>query len=891
MTTISRATISAKPEAELAPRPGDEVLRSDELQQFELFAKLKKPISVEKFPGSIVLRRFRKGDVICRQGDRGHSAFYVVRTGDMRKLRALRASRGGEDRAAPDEQAAEDGSPRQVATAYILSGQAKASSSGFLSKWFSRRSPKEVQAHPQFIPNDGPTDVDYATRKAPMHEGDVFGEMSCMTLAPRSASIVVDDDCYMVEFLRNIFDQMQRDVGYRQKTDELYAERVLSTHLRRLELFQHLTDAQVEVLRQASHLEVVDPGSVICDEGDQSDSVYLIRAGVVQVVRGAHVALHVDHVDDWPGFCQALLAVDSLPGTEKKSSSSDEPAWCLAATAPKPTGDPKQTIWSWFSPRVQSSIRTISDGQSSSDGDRRLVIQAINELIRQREFIASADMLAVLERPSVRTALETFPLGVQGAKKQWSELEVRIAGALAFRELFGVTLSKVTAGKGPPDILAYLSRGDCFGEMAVVLGVPRQATCIAYDHPADDSNRKPGRVELVRIEGAAFQKLLDDSSSLRASVDRLVSKRYADIVGSDLRLAGDADTSLMRSEAFRDEGLVQGQNLLLIDLDRCTRCGDCVRACVNTHEDGFSRLFLDGPRFDRFLVPSACRKCLNPSCMIGCPVGSIQRGANGQIEIRDWCIGCSLCARQCPYDSIQMHDLGIIPEQSVGWQFAPASHVGTAAWQDHRYRTNGWSVGVAPFTWTIDMFEALAASGSAKSWRTRVGLVAEPICFRYEFQLSRDQLRRGPFALAVNSKGLAVRVWINGRAVTAPVPSNPKKAKDDELQAQIESSQLRSGSNVLAVEVSPPVSDEIGGFAPKYSQPMLTARLDLLPQAGELALATAGKDVDLEVELVKRTAVVCDLCSSLASQRPACVDQCPHEAAIRVDARFEFPAV
>ncbi|HUG67481.1 MAG TPA: cyclic nucleotide-binding domain-containing protein, partial [Pirellulaceae bacterium] len=236
MTTISRATISAKPEAELAPRAGDEILRSDELQQFELFAKLKKPISVEKFPGSIVLRRFRKGDVICRQGDRGHSAFYVVRNIDMQKLRALRASRG-EDRAALDEQASEDGSSRQVATAYILSGQAKASSPGFLSKWFSRRSLTEVQAHPQFIPNDGPTDVDYATRKAPMHEGDVFGEMSCMTLAPRSATIVVDEECYMVEFLRNIFDQMQRDVGYRQKTDELYAERVLSTHLRRLELF------------------------------------------------------------------------------------------------------------------------------------------------------------------------------------------------------------------------------------------------------------------------------------------------------------------------------------------------------------------------------------------------------------------------------------------------------------------------------------------------------------------------------------------------------------------------------------------------------------------------------------------------------------------------------
>ncbi|MEX0817969.1 MAG: 4Fe-4S binding protein, partial [Pirellulaceae bacterium] len=781
-------TITAKPQAELAPRAGDEILHSDELQQFELFANLKKPISVEKFPGSIVLRRFRTGDVICRQGDRGHSAFYIVPTGDMQKLRALRASRGGDDRATSVEPAALDDSSRRVATAYILSGQAKASSSGFVSKWFSRRVPTEVQANPQFIPNDGPTDVDYDTRKAAMCEGDVFGEMSCMTLAPRSATIVVDEDCYMVEFLRNIFDQMQRDAGYRQKTDELYAQRVLGTHLRRLELFQDLTEAQIEVLRQASHLEVVEPGSIICDEGEQADSVYLIRSGVVQVVRGAHVALRVGNVADWTKLCQALFAADSSRQTVKKDVSPAKPAGgpaiadilaaargagtsaanakpettgdpvakkkpravadaqdvlaaaratmkpkpddaarepakrpakatsvadilaaakkspgskgppstspadeeatsCLVATAPKATGDPKQTIWSWFSPRVQSAIRMIANGESSSDGDRGLVIRAVNELICRRDFITSVDVLEILERPSLRASIETFPRGVQGAKKQWSELEVRIAGAMAFRELFGATLSKVAAGKGPPDILAYLSRGDCFGEIAVVLGVPRQATCIAYDHPADDSNRKPGRVELVRIEGAAFQKLLDDSPSLRASVDKLVSKRYADIVGSDLRQAGDVDTSWSHSEAFRDEGLVQGQSLLLIDLDRCTRCGDCVRACVNTHDDGYSRLFLDGPRFDRFLVPSACRQCLNPSCMIGCPVGSIQRGGNGQIEIRDWCIGCGLCARQCPYDSIQMHDLGIIPEQSVGWQFAPASHVGKAAWHDRRYRT------------------------------------------------------------------------------------------------------------------------------------------------------------------------------------------------------------
>jgi Fe-S-cluster-containing hydrogenase component 2 len=48
--------------------------------------------------------------------------------------------------------------------------------------------------------------------------------------------------------------------------------------------------------------------------------------------------------------------------------------------------------------------------------------------------------------------------------------------------------------------------------------------------------------------------------------------------------------------------------------------------------------------------------------------------------------------------------------------------------------------------------------------------------------------------------------------------------------------------------------------------------------------------VDEVVEkLVTHKAVVCDLCSSVPGQLPACVHACPHDAAMRVDARLNFP--
>ena len=111
-------------------------------------------------------------------------------------------------------------------------------------------------------------------------------------------------------------------------------------------------------------------------------------------------------------------------------------------------------------------------------------------------------------------------------------------------------------------------------------------------------------------------------------------------------------------------GIIDGSNVLVMDMDLCIRCGNCSLACHKVH--GQSRLLRRGIQIERpvsigkkrlqhALVPQVCMHCADPECLTGCPTGSIFRDLRGQIDIDPHtCIGCFDCATQCPYDAITM---------------------------------------------------------------------------------------------------------------------------------------------------------------------------------------------------------------------------------------------
>jgi CRP-like cAMP-binding protein/Fe-S-cluster-containing hydrogenase component 2 len=186
--------------------------------------------------------------------------------------------------------------------------------------------------------------------------------------------------------------------------------------------------------------------------------------------------------------------------------------------------------------------------------------------------------------------------------------------------------------------VTYLRKGDYAGEIALMLDEPWPFSLSALEH-----------VELVRISREEFTRLLAEYPPVEQQLWETAVQR--------LKQRGSASRNPLSSQYLQmamDTGLIHGESVLLIDLESCTRCDDCVRACADTH-GGTPRFVREGLKFKHFSVPTACYQCTDPVCMIGCPTGAITRPL-GTLEVtinKDTCIGCGNCSRRCPWGNIQ----------------------------------------------------------------------------------------------------------------------------------------------------------------------------------------------------------------------------------------------
>src|SRR5262249_20179147 len=180
-----------------------------------------------------------------------------------------------------------------------------------------------------------------------------------------------------------------------------------------------------------------------------------------------------------------------------------------------------------------------------------------------------------------------------------------------------------------------LRYGEYFGEMALMGGHLHYASVLTA-----------GKCELIEIRAEDFLELVKEEPQIEAQVRRTIERRRRE----EDQITPEISQLLEKSG---QKGFVQADALLVMDLDLCVKCDQCVKACESLH--GESRLVRTGIQIDKYLVPAACRHCDDPKCMNSCPTGAIKRRPEGEIYFDyDLCNGCGNCKIACPYDNIAM---------------------------------------------------------------------------------------------------------------------------------------------------------------------------------------------------------------------------------------------
>jgi len=459
-----------------------------------------------------------------------------------------------------------------------------------------------------------------------------------------------------------------------------------------------------DILKNDARLRLFKPGEIIVREGDYGTSAFMVLSGTAEVVLSPGLPPRLVGRSETRrrGFLRALAQLWSNDDEEEVVKAGQSNGLMAASNSDSEPGVILQDI-----PRVLNGQRTATIAAGDVFGE----IAALSRMPRTATILANAGGSEMLEirwqglrdlmryAPQVRkfidgiyreralsTYLEELPfmkfLGPE-AKKQlmdatqfetygeydWSGEYKQLvqSGASAAQEptiaaegdypngivMIRAGFARLTQRYGSGHrTLNYLGSGSMYGLEEIAHNwrqpenqVPLQYTLrvIGYTHVLVIPASVIETIVLPAMPAALLPPLLDTSARSRAPFSSGPGEGGAALLPPDVM------------EFVTKNRFYNGTETMVIDMDRCTRCDDCVRACAATHNNN-PRFLRHGPIHNNLMVAQACMHCTDPICMIGCPTGAIHRETfRGNVIINpDSCIGCSACANNCPYGAIRM---------------------------------------------------------------------------------------------------------------------------------------------------------------------------------------------------------------------------------------------
>jgi Fe-S-cluster-containing dehydrogenase component len=139
-----------------------------------------------------------------------------------------------------------------------------------------------------------------------------------------------------------------------------------------------------------------------------------------------------------------------------------------------------------------------------------------------------------------------------------------------------------------------------------------------------------------------------------------------------------------RPEAAENYAMTDHWWGMVVDIEVCIGCGNCVRACKEENDvprmpqyfrtwveryrvkpddlehpvvdspnggyDGFPEKDKADPDAKHYFVPKLCNHCAHSPCVQVCPVGATFESPDGVVLVdKSYCLGCRYCVQACPY--------------------------------------------------------------------------------------------------------------------------------------------------------------------------------------------------------------------------------------------------
>lgn len=424
-------------------------------------------------------------------------------------------------------------------------------------------------------------------------------------------------------------------------------QNLLLSRLREQPMFadtQQVSDNYLKHMILGSKLLSIVPDSILVQEGTYGREIYFILDGrfVVSTLEAQGQELPV-----------AVIGRGEFVGERGMLTGQQRMATVRSQTTAMVLEVPEQVIQRMMEvvPSVRSYFEKLNSARS---------IESLLKHIPLFEGISEPDMHWLAASVHFRT----YERGARLFTDQEQGQPTREAAHIILDGF--VKVARLSERTGEERIIAYRQHGDYFAGGLDILGDGKAVTVTAINRVrVAEIKQKDMQTILARYPQVSqrFQHRLQEYREMVDAAQTFIGTRdFLQHGKPQVHAEAEARAGL---RALVGGGVVEGTEVLVIDLDKCVHCDKCVDACEQRH--GHSRMNRTGMVMGNISIATACRHCQDPVCLL-CSRAGIARMPSGEVYITESCIGCGICAERCPYDNISIISLQNERESFSTWE-------------------------------------------------------------------------------------------------------------------------------------------------------------------------------------------------------------------------------